>query len=510
MRGRRQPSVASNPVFVGAVTVLVVVAAVLLAYQANQGLPFVPTFQLKVDTPDAARLVVGNEVREGGYRIGQVTAIDPIGGTDGRLGAAQLTLKLDLAATPMPDDTTIRIRPRSALGLKYVDLLRGDSGTALQEGEVIATSANPVGPELDDFFSIFDERTRTNVDRNLDYFGTALAGRGAALNRTLGALPELLGDLPPVMRTLADPDTRLQRLLTETGDLTRVLAPQASTLARGFTGMAETFEALSRDPQALRRTIARSPATLDEGIRSLPPTRPLLARLAAISDEVQGTARELRRSVPAINRALGAGTPVLRRLPAFTDDLEGALDALRELANSPTTDLTLAGLTDTMKTLNPTLQYLGPFQTVCNYFTYWWTHLADHISDEDATGTVQRVQVKNAPPEQENSLTTFGRARPANGGHVDPVQHAIFGDAVALHGQDYGAAIDAAGEADCESGQRGYPGRLAEGYPADLNIAVDPRTPGTQGPTYKGRARVPEGQSFANEPTGIAPSVVNP
>ena len=214
--------------------------------------------------------------------------------------------------------------------------------------------------------------------------------------------------------------------------------------------------------------------------------------------------------MPAINRALGAGTPVLRRLPAFTDDLEGALDALRELANSPTTDLTLAGLTDTMKTLNPTLQYLGPFQTVCNYFTYWWTHLADHISDEDATGTVQRVQVKNAPPEQENSLTTFGRARPANGGHVDPVQHAIFGDAVALHGQDYGAAVDAAGNADCESGQRGYPGRLAEGYPADLNIAVDPRTPGTQGPTYKGRARVPEGQSFANEPTGIAPSVVNP
>ena len=78
MRGRRQPSVASNPVFVGAVTLLVVLVAVLLAYQANQGLPFVPAFELKVDTPDAARLVVGNEVREGGFRIGQVAKIEPV------------------------------------------------------------------------------------------------------------------------------------------------------------------------------------------------------------------------------------------------------------------------------------------------------------------------------------------------------------------------------------------------------------------------------------------------
>jgi virulence factor Mce-like protein len=501
MRGRRPPSVASNPVFVGAVTVLVIVAAVLLAYQANQGLPFVPTFEIKVDTPDAARLVVGNEVREGGFRIGQVTKIEPV-----RNAGAQLTLKLDTSAVPIPEDTTIRIRPRSALGLKYIDLLRGTSATALQEGEVIATNANAVGPELDDFFSIFDDPTRQNVERNLDYFGSGLAGRGEALNRTLGTLPALLGDLAPVMRTLANPDNRLVRLLDETGDLTRVLAPESSTLARGFTGMADTFEALGRDPQALRDTIERSPETLQVGISSLPDTRPLLARLAAISDEVQGTAREVRRSVPAVNRALAAGTPVLRRLPAFTSDLEGSLRALRDLAKSPTTDLTLGGLTDTMRTLNPTLQWAGPHVTVCNYFNYFWTFLADHISDEDATGTVQRVQVKLAPLEQEHSMATFGAQEPANGGHIDPVQHALFGDAVALHDQGPGAAVDANGNADCESGQRGYPERLATGFPAKFKIAVDSATPGNQGPTYTGRPRVPEGQSFSSEPTGIAPS----
>jgi len=505
MRGRRrQPSVASNPAFVGAVTVLVIVAAVLLAYQANQGLPFVPAFELKVDTPNAARLVVGNEVREGGFRVGQVTKIEPVPNSK---SGAQLTIRLDTSAAPVPDDSTVRIRPRSALGLKYVELVRGKSSDALPEGATIATRANAVGPELDDFFSIFDEPTRENVDRNLDYFGTALAGRGAAINRTLDAAPELLGDLAPVMRTLANPDSRLERLIQETGDVTRVLAPVANPLARGFTGMADTFEALSRDPEALKDTIERSPGTLQTGIETLPDTRPFLVRLAGISDEVQGTARELRASLPAVNRALAAGTPVLRRLPEFTEDLEGSLRALRDLAKSPTTDITLAGLTDTMKTLNPTLRYVGPHVTVCNYFTYFWTNIADHISDEDATGTVQRVQVKLAPIEQENSLLSFGATRPANQDHVDPVQHALFGDGVEFHDQLYNAAVAPDGSADCESGQRGYLKRLATGFAADRNYVLDSSTPGAQGPTFKGRARIPEGQTFSADPTGIAPRV---
>ena len=160
-----------------------------------------------------------------------------------------------------------------------------------------------------------------------------------------------------------------------------------------------------------------------------------------------------------------------------------------------------------MKTLNPTLRWAGPHVTVCNYFTYFWTNIADHISDEDATGTVQRVQVKLAPLEQENSLLSFGATRPANQDHVDPVQHALFGDGVEFHDQLYSAAVAPDGSADCEAGQRGYVKRQATGFAADRNYVLDSRTPGAQGPTFKGRARIPDGQSFSPEPNGIAPSV---
>jgi virulence factor Mce-like protein len=497
----RTRSIASDPIFIGSVTVLVLVAAVLLAYQANRGLPFVPVQQVKVDVPNAARLVVGNEVREGGFRIGQITKIEPVPSTTTTTTTtgAELTLNLDTSATPIPEDSTIKIRPRSALGLKYVDLIRGRSPHPLADGATISASADAVGPELDDFFSIFDEPTRENVDRNLDYFGTALASRGTAINRSLGALPELFGDLPPVMRVLSDPDTRLARLVREAGDAARIVAPQSDALERSVSSMADTFEAASRDPAALKETIARSPGTLDEGISSLPVTRPFLSRLAGLSDEVQGTARELRASLPRVNSALAAGTRVLDRTPEFTDDLRGSLRAVRDLARSPSTDTTIAGLTDTMKTLNPALRYLGPHVTVCNYFTYMWTFLADHLSEEDTTGNAERVQVKLAPLLQENSMMSFGAVRPASGGDVDPAQKAAFGDAAALHQSDYGRAVDENGNADCEGGQRGYP---TEG------IYTNRRTPGNQGPTYKGRPRVPAGQSFSAEPTGIAPSVL--
>ena len=61
---------------VGALTTLVVIVAVFLSYNANSGLPFVPTYDLEAELPNAANLVVGNEVRIGGFRVGVIDEID--------------------------------------------------------------------------------------------------------------------------------------------------------------------------------------------------------------------------------------------------------------------------------------------------------------------------------------------------------------------------------------------------------------------------------------------------
>src|SRR3712207_2395354 len=152
---RRGNSPLANPVLVGAVTVLVTLVAVFLAYNANKGLPFVPTVQLKAVVPDAYKLVAGNEVREGGYRVGVVDQIRPVRLRDGTAGA-ELTLKLDKKASPVAADSTIRIRPRSALGLKYVELDRGTSADTLPDGSTITVDDRALTIELEDFFNVFD------------------------------------------------------------------------------------------------------------------------------------------------------------------------------------------------------------------------------------------------------------------------------------------------------------------------------------------------------------------
>src|SRR3954467_7691332 len=111
---RGQASIVANPILVGAVTTLVVIVAVFLAYNANNGLPFVPTRELNVEVPNGSNLVKGNDVREGGFRVGVVESLKPGMLSDGTVGAV-LKLKLDQSLGAVPVTARFTIRPRSAL-----------------------------------------------------------------------------------------------------------------------------------------------------------------------------------------------------------------------------------------------------------------------------------------------------------------------------------------------------------------------------------------------------------
>ena len=156
----RGSSIAGNPVLIGAATVLVVIVAMFLSYNANAGLPFVPTYQLKVEAPSAAALVKGNEVRIGGARVGAVDTITTRRLEDGS-SVAVIGMKLERAVDPLPKDSTIIIRPKSALGLKYVEITRGTSKDGYQDGDTIPVSASkPTEVEFDEFVNMFDDDTR--------------------------------------------------------------------------------------------------------------------------------------------------------------------------------------------------------------------------------------------------------------------------------------------------------------------------------------------------------------
>jgi virulence factor Mce-like protein len=490
MTRRAAQSAFANPVLIGAVTVLIILVAVFLSYNANQGLPFVPTRELKVDIANGSNLVVGNDVLEGGFRVGLVSAMKPIELSNGQVGA-QLTLKLNEANGTVPVDTRVSILPRSVLGLKYVELTRGNSSRLIADGGTLPIAQTSVPVQLDDVFKTFDARTRGAIRNDLAGYGDVVAARGSDLNDTFHSLAPLLYYLRPVAAYLSAPSTQLTRFLGSLNAFMGAIAPVAQVNARLFTDMATTFAAISRDPSALEATIAESPATLAVSTDSLRVQQPFLDDLTTLGHYLTPATQSLRQALPVINPAIEQGTQTLARTPQLNSRLQGVMVALKNLAQAPGTNVALNGLSATTGALNPMVRYVGPYQTVCDYWNYWWTFLAEHLSEQTGYGFAQRVLFNFTDSAQPNNLGQQGATEPAAGQNGGPEF---------LHAQPYGAAVDNHGNADCEAGQRGYPRKLNAFDPQGRDLAVDPHTPGDQGPTFAGRVRVPKGETFSRNP----------
>src|SRR6266540_1459543 len=342
MNGRsRVGSLAASPTMVGAITTLIVVVAVFLAYNANNGLPFVPTYRVAAEMCDAARLGPNNEGRIGGNRVGVVESIDTVAappnsgcqtaGGSSSSTVAKLNLKLDKSAEPLPADSTVRVRYRSSFGLKYLEISRGASQTGLPEGAALPLAQAQQQVEFDDVYNTFDTATRENSQRVLQGFGDAFAARGASLNEAIGALNPLFSNLKPVSAALADPATQLVRFFPELADAARIVAPVAVDNAQQFTNGAIAFGAISSDPQSLRDTISNGPPTLEAGLRSLPVQRPFLADFAEFSRLLRPGVRDLRASLPVLNQAVSLGAKVLPRTVQTNNDLQDVMAKLNDL-----------------------------------------------------------------------------------------------------------------------------------------------------------------------------------
>ena len=528
MRGRSPfQSLAASPTMVGAITTLIVVVAVFLAYNANQGLPFVPTYRVSVDLPNASRLTKNNEVRIGGHRVGVVESIEAVRpseeeetttegaatdqavstGTTQEDTVARLTLKLDKAVDPLPQDSTFRVRYRSSFGLKYLEITRGD-GEDAPEGFNFPVSQTVEQTEFDDINNTFDTETRTNARTNLEGFGNAFAGRGTSLNQSIERLNPLLTSLKPVARVLAAPSTRLVRFFPELADAARIVAPVAEEQAELFTNMATAFAAISEDENALKETISEGPPTLATGIDVLPGQQVFLREFTRLSSILRPGVRDLRLSLPTLNSAIDVGTQVLPRTRRMNRDLRAVFASLKNLVEQPTTKISLQRLTETFDEATPLAEQVVPAQTVCNYWNYWFTFLTEHISEQDQFGFMQRVggpsfpmgglqlatglpaplDYLQLPGEVQTPLGGYsgiqanGRAYDPlveEGGEFEPYKLPI------LHGSPYGPTGQKGTHSDCQSGQLGYPqGQLlVPGQdPANPGIAVSD-LPGSRGPT---------------------------
>jgi virulence factor Mce-like protein len=471
---------------VGAVTMLIAIVAVFLAYNANNGLPFVPTYRLSADVHDADALLPGNEVRIGGARVGAVESVEPVLHDDGT-ATARLGLRLDADVEELPEDSSVTIRSRSALGLKYLEITKGTSDEGLEAGSIMPLeSEHPEPVEFDQLLNTFDEPTRDAIQTNLLEFGNALAGRGPDLNAALGELDPLLRRLQPVARNLASPQTALARFVRALGATAAEVAPAAETQADLFVALDTTFGALSQVARPfIQETISESPPTLETGIRTLPRIRTFLDHSAALFADLEPGAVALGQNAPAIANALEIGTPVLARSPALNKRIPPAAAALRSLNDDAAARQGITRLTKTNKLLSPTVRFLAPVQSVCNYGTLLFRNASSLLSNGDGLGTWQNFIVFAGPspfgnaqldPYQPNNEVTPSDA-PADGATPPPSVPAGQVDWNYLHYNPYPHTASPGQPRECEAGREPW----IEGRQVIGNV------PGNQGVITEGK-----------------------
>ena len=423
---------------VGAITVLVAIVAIFLSYNANQGLPFVPVYRVSVEVPNASRLIESNEVRIGGHRVGVVEAMTavPKGSTPkGRRGLTHRSRRggarrpqarpvgpaaaagLDLPR-PLPLDLRAQVRrdrPRHRrAGARGLRLRRVDDGGVCKLPVNLETfSERDPGDRPQRLLPAAGRvrrprqrrrrgdarepargpgRARLRVRRTRDRASTPRsrrrrAARGPRAGRAHARRPlDPAGAIRAIARAHRERRWRRSRL----------------ELAQGFANAADRARGdLARPGGGRRRRSPNAAPLLGDGRPRLARARALLADTAELARRLEPGTRDLVPTLPVLNDALEVGTPVRRR--AAVDRARAAPGRSPSCGGwstgrRPGSSSSACATPSTRRCRSAA--HVAPAQTVCNYWNYTFTFLAEHLSLRSTTGFTQRnIITQHAGPD---------------------------------------------------------------------------------------------------------------
>ena len=470
--GRRTAiDVFNNPILVGTITLLVVIVAVYLSYIAENGLPFVPTYNIKIDVSNAAELVKNADVRVGGARVGQVLTITPEEATkDYPHPFARLGLALQKSLGPLPLDTHYQVRLASVLGGKYVELFPGQQKRpGLPDGGTLTLSTNPklnhniAFVDLDTAFATFGPKTRAGLRSAAADFGDAVAGRGAQFNDAIRSTRQLIGPLESLLALLASRNTHLAHFISGLAGTTSAFAAVAPAFNSLLADGATTFAAL--DTPALGNAIEQTPPTEAVATPVLQNALPVLTDAAVVVQALKPGAALLPTAAQRLDAIITGGTPVFKLVPKLARELQSALVAVNALAHDPASTQTFKVLgssdlatfgSSAFIGLGAILRSVASEQFACNTIALWVRNFSSALTEGDNVGGWLRF----APIFDFNAGQAgqgFQQATPSADLHINPYPKESY--------------------SECQAGNEVYSAGQKIGDPGKTSTVVDNTAP---------------------------------
>ena len=276
-------------------------------------------------------------------------------------------------------------------------------------------------------------------------------------------------------RNLSDPRTGLDRFFRALGRAAGEVAPVAEEQASLFVNLDTSFTALASIARPYPAGDDHRGADLRGGrhprLPAPAPVHPQQHRACSGSCDLEWRCcRARRRCWPTPSR------PAPRSCPRRFRPTRTWPTCSRRSPTSRTTRSCVRASTSSRgsrASLKPTLNFLTPAQTVCNYATLWFRNAASLLSEGDSNGNWQRFQIISAPTDEDLTLGPNNEGGPSSAPANGPtrINH--------LHNNPYPNSAAPGQTRECEAGN--------ERYLQTIGQTILTNQPGNQGTKTSGQ-----------------------
>ena len=322
-------------------------------------------YRFQVAVPEATTLAEQADVRIAGVSVGKVMSKR----LDEKTSRTLATIEVKREFAPVRAGARAVLRQKTLLGETYVELHPGPkTAPELAEGARLADARVAETVEFDEFLEIFPEETR-RAFRRLQANGAAVIdGRSRDLNDALGNIGPFAESGSDLLQVLDRRKTALAALVRETGSTFEAFTRDEDALRSFLADSARWFQATAAQRENLAESIRIFPTFLDESKATLArletfatDTDPLVRDLRPVARDLQPTLRDLRRTAPDLRTFFTS-------LPAVTSASREGLPALNQF---------LGGLTPALNEAGPFFAQLNP---ILNFLEIYNGKVSDFLS----------------------------------------------------------------------------------------------------------------------------------
>jgi phospholipid/cholesterol/gamma-HCH transport system substrate-binding protein len=293
---------ATNLAMVGAFALLCIGGLAFLAVSMGLEVPGLRQgWRLEASFAGVEGLVTQSDVDVAGVHVGRVTAIapDPQGG-------AIVTMVLD-PSVRLRSDTRALLRPKTAIGEKYVELVRRTGSTAayVTDGYVLPRQQTGQAVELDTVLNELDPQTRAAISQSLRELGIAVTGRQDDISAAIPQVEQAAANLRPLAQIADARQQQIGRILTDLAIILSALADEQDALGRVIVSGDTATAALANRDQQLAGTIQQADKLFASLQQILADTTPADRASLAQAPATISSGRQLVSTLnPAIDRLL--------------------------------------------------------------------------------------------------------------------------------------------------------------------------------------------------------------